>query len=142
MEAPRVRDSIAITVLAALAVAVVVCGGCSMTGDTTKLIKYDQGSINMHPLPYPVTAITTEAGDTVYSYVMPDGSHKAVEDMGVYGNFTLSNNQNDTIEQTSRGQVQAEVSPVVTGQGSATGGADSSSTDIGGDVVEPPEDVE
>jgi len=88
--------------------------GCTTT-ESQKLVVYEQGSINMHPLPYPVTAITTEAGETEYVYVMPDGSNMTVEDMGVYGNFTMTTMQNDTIDAKTEAQVDAKLDANVEG---------------------------
>jgi len=79
------------------------------TMDSTKMVIYEEGSINMNPSPYPVRAIQTEAGDTRYEYVMPDGSSMAIEDMGVYGNFTLTTMQNDGVDQTTDVKTDAKI---------------------------------
>ena len=100
--------------LSTLTLVALLLVGCTQTGDTVKQNNFAEGSINFHPLPYPVTAIETEAGDTEYVYVMPDGSQMTVSDMGVYGNFTLSTNQNDTHDARTDAQVDAKVDATVT----------------------------
>lgn len=87
--------------------------GCTST-ESAKTIIYQPGSVTMNPLPYPVRAIETEAGDTEYVYVMPDGSHMNVSDMGVYGNFTLTSNQNDTIDAKAESTVESEIDATLT----------------------------
>jgi len=102
--------------------------GCSSV-ESTKYVVYEQGSINLHPLPVKsITEGTLAGGEN--EIIMPDGSYVTVSGTPSLSNLYLITNQNDGTSQTSRGQVQAEVSPTVTGQGNATGGADSSTDTI------------
>ena len=120
--------------LALLLIVVPMTMGCSMV-DSEKLVRFESDSINLHPFPYKIVEGTLENGDTQYEMVLPDGTYQTVQGMPNIGNLYLIVNLNDGTSQTSRGQVQAEVSPTVTGQGNATGGADSSSTELVGDTV-------
>ena len=117
--------------------------GCSSV-ESAKYVVYEEGSINLHPLAVKsITEGNLEGGSN--EIILPDGSFVTVSGTPSLSNLYLITNQNDGTSQTSRGQVQAEVSPTVTGQGAATGGADSSSDVIGvpeviGDLL--PDEVE
>ena len=122
------RIIISLIVLCILLPGFVAC----TTMDSTKFVIYEQGSINLHPLAVKeIKEGENEGGDN--QVILPDGSFVSVAGTPSLGNLYLITNLNDGTTQTARGQVEAEVSPTVTGQGNATGGADSSSTELGGD---------
>ena len=95
-----------------------VCIGCS-TVESTKYIIYETGSINLHPVPYALSEVEGQAGSPG-EMILPDGTYFAISGGGSANNLTLLTMQNDGTSQTSRGQVDAEVSPTVTGQGNAS----------------------
>ncbi|MCP4493314.1 MAG: hypothetical protein GY820_39320 [Gammaproteobacteria bacterium] len=100
-------------------VACAVCIGCT-TMDSTKFVIYETGSINLHPTPYEIREVTTETGEVRHEMILPDGTFFDVTGMPYMGNLTLVTNQNDGTDQTTRARVDAEVSPAVTGSGSAS----------------------
>ena len=115
------------------AVLLMVCmAGCS-TVDSMKHVEFEAGSITLNSYPYKVVETQLENGEVAYQMIMPDGTYQDVKGMPYMGNLTLIVNLNDGTSQTSRGQVDAEVSPTVTGQGEA------SSTDTDSGVMTMPE---
>lgn len=116
-------------------IAVLLCAvGCS-TVESFKTMHIHPSALTQFPPGVTVQSMTVmEDGQVQYEIILPDGTFQTVSGKGNVGNFTAIFNQNDGTEQTTRGQVDAEISPTVTGQGNATGGAETNATEMVEDI--------
>ena len=80
--------------------------GCT-TMDSTKLVVYEAGSINLHPFPVLMTEGQTEGGKN--ELILPDGSYVTLTGTGSAGNLYLITNQNDGTEQTTDAKVDGKI---------------------------------
>ena len=101
--------------LAIVVLAVLLFVGCT-TNESIKYVEYQQGSINLHPFPFPTQEVVNEAGEVSYEMILPDGTYLTIQGMPNMGNLTLVTNQNDGTDQAtdvrSDAQLDADVSVV------------------------------
>ena len=96
---------------------------------STKTVTFEPGSINLHPAPWTTVETTNEAGETVWEFILPDGTYQTIGGMPVIGNLTLVVNLNDgTTQEGARTRSAIE----------ADANLNSPNATTGSDVIEQP----